>query len=126
NPVYKVAVSVNKKIEYERIPNEPGTSHGRSKAGENEAVALQFQQRAASACGKCCSLQPARPAPSLTEPGNVTLSPPPWCIDPGHVQRWNISRDISSRLVDEEGTEAAVALKMKLSAVLVLSWTRIL
>lgn len=40
--------------------------------------------------------------------------------DPEHVQRWNISSDISSRLVGEEGTKAAMTLKMKLSAVLVL------
>lgn len=31
-------------------------------------------------------------------------------IDPQHVQRWNISSDISSRLVGEEGTKAAVTL----------------
>lgn len=47
-------------------------------------------------------------------------------IDPEHVQRWNISSDISSRLVGEEGTKAAITWKMKLSAVLVLSWIRIL
>lgn len=47
-------------------------------------------------------------------------------IDPEHVQRWNISSDISSRLVGEEETKAAMTLKMKLSAVLVLSCVRIL
>lgn len=60
------------------LPVSPPLSRPRSKAGESEAVALQRSSREQHPyVENAALLQPARPAPSLTEPGNITLSPPP-------------------------------------------------